>query len=77
MKKDIDVAYALIELMRGRNDIENFNKKALYILIREMTNIETSYITKVVNVFRKEYKKLLSQFSTKGIIEKNRKNPFF
>ena len=40
-KKDIDVAYALIELMRGRNDIENFNKKALYILIREMTNTET------------------------------------
>ena len=51
-KKDIDVAYAIIELLKKRDEIENFNKKALYILIREMTNIETSYITKVMNIFK-------------------------
>ena len=28
-KRDIDVAYAIIELMKQRDDIENFNKKAL------------------------------------------------
>jgi len=75
-KRDIDVAYAILELMKRRNEIENFNKKALYILIREMTNIETSYITKVVNVFKREYKSLLNEFSTKGIIE-GKKNKFF
>ena len=75
-KRDIDVAYAIVELLKRRHEIENFNKKALYILIREMTNIETSYITKVVNVFKKEYKHLVNQFSTKGIIE-NKKNKFF
>ena len=53
--------------MKRREDIENFNKKALYVLIREMTNIETSYITKVVNVFKKEYKYLINEFETKGI----------
>ena len=36
--------------MERRNEIENFNKKALYILIREMTDVETSHITKVANV---------------------------
>ncbi len=41
-----------------------------------MTNIETSYITKVVNVFKKEYQHLVNQFTTKGIIE-NKKNKFF
>ena len=46
-KKDINVAYAIIELFKQRAEIENFNKKALYILIREMTDIETSYITKL------------------------------
>jgi len=75
-KRDIEVAYAIVELMRRRHEIENFNKKALYILIREMTNIETSYITKVVNVFKREYKHLANQFEKNGIIEEKR-NPFF
>ena len=75
-KRDIDVAYAIVELLKRRHEIENFNKKALYVLIREMTNIETSYITKVVNVFKKEYQYLVNQFETKGIIE-NKKNKFF
>ena len=76
-KRDIDVAYAIIELLKRRDEIENFNKKALYVLIREMTNIETSYITKVVNVLRKEYKFIISEFDEKGIIEGKRKNKFF
>jgi len=75
-KRDIQVAYAILELMRRRDEIENFNKKALYILIREMTNIETSYITKVINVFKKEYTHLVNQFETTGIIT-NKKNIFF
>ena len=62
--------------MSRRDEIENFNKKALYVLIREMTDIETSHITKVVNVLKKEYKKLIRQFETRGIIE-NKKNKFF
>ena len=75
-KRDIDVAYAIIELLKRRDEIENFNKKALYILIREMTNIETSYITKVVNVLKKEYQYLVNQFERKGIIN-DKKNKFF
>ena len=76
-KRDIVVAYAIVELLKRRNEIENFNKKALYVLIREMTNIETSYITKVVNVFKKEYKYLINEFETKGIIAKHKKSKFF
>ena len=62
-KKDIDVAYAVIQLMKTREEIENFNKKALYILIREMTDVETSHITKVTNVLKKHYKKAFLEFS--------------
>ena len=72
-KKDIDVAFAIIELIKQRDEIENFNKKALYVLIREMTNIETSYITKVVNVFKKEYRYLVNEFDSKGSIKKDKK----
>tara|TARA_Y100000401_G_scaffold35505_1_gene26525 strand:+ start:198 stop:902 length:705 start_codon:yes stop_codon:yes gene_type:complete len=75
-KRDIDVAYAIIELLKKRDEIENFNKKALYVLIREMTNIETSYITKVVNRFKKEYKNLVNRYESVGTIVDN-KNSFF
>ena len=67
-KKDIDVAYAVIELMKTREEIENFNKKALYILIREMTDVETSHITKVTNILKKHYKKAFKEFAAHGTI---------
>ncbi len=68
-KRDIEIAYAVVELMLKREEIENFNKKALYILIREMTNVDTNHITKVVNVMRTKYKILLNEYSKKGIID--------
>ena len=75
-KRDISVAYAVIELMKQRETIENFNKKALYILIREMTNVETSHITKVINILKKEYRKLLIEFESSGTVI-NSKHSFF
>ena len=48
-RKDIEIANAVVELLRRANTIENFNKKALYLLIREMTNHKTVHITKVIN----------------------------
>ena len=75
-KKDIDVAYAIVELLKNRHDIENFNKKALYILIREMTDVDTSHITKVTNVFKKHYIKLFEMFDKHGTLE-GVKNKFF
>ena len=79
-KKDIDIAYSLIELIRRRDEIENFNKKSLYILVREMTNVDTVHITSVVNVYKKHYKNLLTEFYHNGTIDKktlNKKNSFF
>ena len=40
-QKDLEIADAVIDLFRNRQNIENFNKKALYILIRERTNVKT------------------------------------
>ncbi len=75
-KTDIDVAYAIIELFKNRDGIENFNKKSLYILIREMTNVNTSQITRVTNVFKKYYKKLLIKYDKYGTLS-DTKNNFF
>jgi len=76
-KRDIDVAYAIIELMKNREEIENFNKKSLYILIREMTDVNTSHITKVTNVLKKHYKILLQRFDKYGSLEIERIHDFF
>ena len=73
---DVDVAYAILELFKKRDGIENFNKKSLYILIREMTNVNTSQITRVTNVFKKHYKKLLIQYDKYGTLS-DKKNNFF
>jgi len=51
------IAYAVLELFRRRENIEKYNKKALYVLIREMTNEKTQDISKVVNTMKKEFKK--------------------
>ncbi len=48
-KQDMDVANAVLYLMEHRENIDNFNKKALYIMIREMTDSNTQHITRVVN----------------------------
>jgi hypothetical protein len=37
-KRDIQIADAVLELFRRSQHIENFNKKHLYLLIREMTD---------------------------------------
>ena len=52
-----------------RANIENFNKKALYIMIREMTNSNTQHITRVVNVMKKHHFNLQRNYLTTGSIE--------
>ena len=67
-KRDIIVADTLLELFRIRDNIENFNKKALYILIRERTGLKTQNITKVLNVMKRDYAKMFATYSKSGHI---------
>ena len=67
-KRDIIVADTLLELFRIRDNIENFNKKALYILIRERTGLKTQNITKVINIMKKDYQKMFSIYLKSGRI---------
>ena len=67
-ERDLKIGYAIVDLIKQRDEIENFNKKAIYILIREMTNVETAHITAVVNVLKKHYKKLMNKYHQTGTI---------
>ncbi len=68
-QKDILVADAILEMFRRRQNIENFNKKALYILIREMTGSKTQHITRIVNIMKKFNMRLLQEFSKYGQLD--------
>jgi len=68
-KQDMDVANSVLYLMEHRENIDNFNKKALYIMIREMTNSNTQHITRVVNVMKKHHVNLQHNYLTTGCIE--------
>ena len=70
-QKDILVADSVIELFRKRRNVENFNKKALYILIREMTGSNTQHITRIINVMKKYNKRLQAEFEKDGMVDVN------
>ena len=72
-RKDIVVADTILEIFRMRDNIENFNKKALYILIRERTGLKTQNITKVINVMKRDYAKMFITYKQRGrILSTNR-----
>lgn len=52
---DIHVADSILHIFETRENIEDFNKKALYIFIRERTGLETNNITKVIKVLKQIY----------------------
>ena len=53
---DAQIADAILELFRKRDNIDVFNKKALYIYIREMVDVKTPKITKIANKLHKIFK---------------------
>jgi len=56
---DAQIADAILELFRKRDAIDIFNKKALYIYIREQVDVKTPKITKIANIlydiFKEKY----------------------
>ena len=68
-KRDLQIADSVLELFRRANYIENFNKKSLYLLIREMTGHPTHYITKVVNKMKERQMELYNEFDREGDIK--------
>tara|TARA_B100001113_G_scaffold343974_1_gene331844 strand:+ start:727 stop:1476 length:750 start_codon:yes stop_codon:yes gene_type:complete len=69
-KKDKDrrVCDAVNILFKRRENLEIFNKKALYIYIREMTGVDTPVITKVTKILKKLYKKLYGEYNNTGYV---------
>lgn len=67
-QRDLDIANAVIELFRSSERIDAFNKKALYLYIREISNCRTQQITKVINKMKQYQQNISKSYVNNGII---------
>ena len=68
--EEVMVADAILTIFRRREHLEIFNKKAIYIYIREITGMETTTITKVVKVMKNIFNDCYSEYLETGYIYK-------
>jgi len=60
------VGDAILELFKRRENIDIFNKKALFIYIKEITDAPTPVITKVIKVLKEIYRDMLNKYLEQG-----------
>jgi len=51
-ENDFCIANAILTIIKRRDNLENFNKKALHLYIKEMTDGKSQQITKVINILK-------------------------
>ncbi len=66
---DIHVADSILHIFETRENIEEFNKKALYIFIRERTGLETTNITRVIKVLKDIYETKFKEYERTDFIK--------
>jgi len=66
-QQEARVADAILELFKRRESLDIFNKKALFIYIKEITDAPTPVITKVIKVMKEIYKEMLNQYLEEGM----------
>ena len=54
-ENDLKVYQAIMILFQSKDDIEIFNKKAIYLYLREITGLNTKQIVNSLKKFRKKY----------------------
>jgi hypothetical protein len=65
---DLKIANAIIELFRNSDRIDVFNKKALYLYIREICGCETQSITKIASKFKETQRAIYEEYLATGTI---------
>ena len=66
---DQRTADVILELFRKRENLEIFNKKAIYIYIREMIDVDTFQITKVIKILKRVYYDIYNEYYENGYVK--------
>jgi hypothetical protein len=67
-ERDLKIANAVVEIFRNADRIDVFNKKALYLYIREIADCQTQHITKVINKLMEPQRKIRDEYYSTGKI---------
>jgi hypothetical protein len=67
-QNDARIADAILELFRKNENLDIFNKKALYIYVKEMTEASTPQITKIIKRLKLVYVKKYNEYYEHGRI---------
>ena len=65
---DIHVADSILHIFESLENVDDFNKKALYILIRERTGLVTNNITRVVKILKDIYVKKFNEYERNNFV---------
>lgn len=71
-QRDLNIATAVIELFRNSERIDAYNKKALYLYIREMAGCKTQQITKVINKMKQYHDNIQRSYTDDGHVDTER-----
>jgi hypothetical protein len=71
-QRDLNIANAVVELFRKSECIDAYNKKALYLYIREMAMCKTQQITKVINRMKQYHDNIQRSYRENGDINTDR-----
>lgn len=66
--RDLKIAEAVVELFRNSDRLDYFNKKALYLYIREISSCKTQQITKIINKMKEYQLKITKKYVEEGKI---------
>jgi hypothetical protein len=66
-ENDLKVYQAIVILFESKEDIEIFNKKAIYLYLREITGLNTKQIVNSLKKFRKKYYSFKQNWDTGGL----------
>ena len=67
-KNDRKVADAILTLFKHSGELELFNKKELYVLIREHSKLDTQYITRVIQILKNIFYEMFEEYQNTGQI---------
>ena len=71
-QRDRKIADSIIEMFRSSHDVDIYNKKLLYVLIRERAGVDTQHITKVIKVFKDLFTEMFAEYQKHGFIKSSK-----
>jgi hypothetical protein len=57
--EEVKAADALLEIFKKRDELMIFNKKAIYLYVKEIVDVPSKTITRAIEVFKGVYKEVL------------------